>query len=159
MLFSFFLKLKKTKPPGGTIKTITKEVLSAFHVVLPCIEEQQKIASFWTAEDKRIALLKEKKAALEQYKKDMMQKLFSQQIRIKDKEGKAFPDWEEKKLGEVGEIVTDLTYSPDDINQDGVLVLRSSKIQNRKITFQDNVFVKTNKFNEVEINDILMSPV
>ena len=37
---------------------------------------------------------------MEQYKKGMMQKLFSQEIywRFKDEQGKDYPDWEERNL-------------------------------------------------------------
>jgi type I restriction enzyme, S subunit len=65
-------------------------------------------------------------------------------------------EWEVNTLGEVGEIINGLTYSPNEIDKNGVLVLRSSNIQNRRITFGDNVFVKTNSFNAVLENDILI---
>jgi type I restriction enzyme S subunit len=65
-------------------------------------------------------------------------------------------DWEERKLGEIGEVVSGLTYSPDDVNEKGVLVLRSSNIQDGVLSFEDNVFVKTNSYNAVKENDILI---
>lgn len=65
-------------------------------------------------------------------------------------------EWEVKRLGEVGEIINGLTYSPDDICEDGILVLRSSNIFNRQIVLEDTVFVKTNVYNQVQKNDILI---
>lgn len=66
--------------------------------------EQQKIADFFTTVDEKINLLKKKKELLEQYKKGVMQKIFSQELKFKDEEGKDFPEWEEKELGEIATI-------------------------------------------------------
>ncbi len=65
-------------------------------------------------------------------------------------------DWEVKKLGDLGKVINGLTYSPIEINEDGILVLRSSNIKDRELIFEDNVFVKTEKFNPVKKNDILI---
>lgn len=53
--------------------------------------------------------------------------------------------WEVKRLKFLGDIVLGLTYSPENItNEDnGILVLRSSNIQNGKLEFNDNVFVNS----------------
>lgn len=68
-------------------------------------------------------------------------------------------DWEVKKLGKLGNTVSGLTYSPEDIcDEKGVLVLRSSNIQGDRIVFLDNVFVnvKEGDFNPVMKGDILI---
>ena len=74
-------------------------------IFAPTIPEQKRIAAFFTVLDKKIAELKQKKALLEQYKKGVMQKLFSQELRFKDDKGKDFPKWEKKKLGEVSDKI------------------------------------------------------
>ena len=63
--------------------------------------EQQKIASFFTAIDQKISQLKQKKNLLEQYKKWVMQKIFSQEIKFKDDNGQEFTKWEKFELGDL----------------------------------------------------------
>lgn len=50
-------------------------------------------------------------------------------------------DWICVKLGEIGQCIIGLTYSPRDVSDSGTLVLRSSNVQNNKLAYQDNVFV------------------
>ena len=53
--------------------------------------------------------------------------------------------WQVKKLKYLGDSIIGLTYSPDDVVQfedKGTLVLRSSNVQNKKLAFDDNVYVK-----------------
>ncbi|WP_261665326.1 restriction endonuclease subunit S [Deinococcus sp. Marseille-Q6407] len=52
-------------------------------------------------------------------------------------------DWEVRKLEEVGEALIGLTYSPNDVASEGILVLRSSNIQSGMLAFEDNVYVKS----------------
>jgi len=86
---------------GSGQPLVTGSMLKALKVLIPSLPEQLKIASFFTAIDQKISLLKRKKTLLEQYKKGVMQKIFSQEIRFKDDNGHEFPKWEKKKLGEL----------------------------------------------------------
>lgn len=75
-------EIEKEKAPGGTIKTITKQVLSNFTIKAPAHYEQQKIASVLTAADKEIEVLQSKLAHFKQEKKALMQQLLTGKRRV-----------------------------------------------------------------------------
>lgn len=71
-------------------------------------------------------------------------------IESKNTESKAvpelrFPDfdslWEPKRIGDFVELVGGLTYTPDNLSDQGLLVLRSSNVQNSRIDLVDTVYV------------------
>ena len=84
-------------------KKINLGEIGESYLKFPQLPEQQKIASFLGSVDEWLENLRSQKLKLEQYKKGIMQKIFSQQIRFKDKKGNDFAEWEEKRLGEVCE--------------------------------------------------------
>ena len=99
---NYFKKKIMDVVSGTTIKHVYSKNIEKLNYEVPlCIDEQEKIASFFMLLDKRIEQQEEKIALLKDYKKTMMQKIFSQKIRFKDENGNDYPDWEEKKLGEI----------------------------------------------------------
>lgn len=86
---------------GTSQKVLSITELKKIKIKIPFKLEQQKIASFLSKVDDWIKNLKEQKKYIEIYKKGMMQKIFAQEIRFKDENGKDFEDWEFKKLGEL----------------------------------------------------------
>ncbi len=108
-LFSIFQNInwKKYNEASG-VPSLSKSTIEKININIPEPDEQTRIANFLTAVDKRINLLQKKKAELEKYKKGIMQKIFSQEIRFKitNEVGELVepPDWEEKKLGEILKI-------------------------------------------------------
>lgn len=87
-------------------------------------EEQDKIASFFSLIDDKISLQGEKVEALKNYKKGMMQKIFSRELRFKDDEGRDYPEWEEKKIKDIFNVTrgvviakTEISDSEDEVNK------------------------------------------
>lgn len=93
--------IKSIQRGNANQANITVVDLLEYKVVVTSHAEQQKIAQFLTAVDSKISQLTEKNRLLKEYKTGVMQQLFSQQIRFKDDDGKAFPGWEEKHFGNV----------------------------------------------------------
>ncbi|UIP26550.1 restriction endonuclease subunit S [Acinetobacter towneri] len=145
---------------GTSYPAINSSELSSIEVAFPSIREQTKIASFLSAVDEKISQLMQKYQLLSQYKQGMMQKLFSQQLRFKADDGSEFGEWENKTLGEVGENIIGLTYSPTDVTNDstGILVLRSSNIKEGRLDKSDQVRVNKKIQDKIIVqpNDILI---
>lgn len=101
---------------GSGQPLVTGTLLKNIKIYIPKSSEQQKIALFLTSIDTRIQQLEKKRTLLEQYKKGVMQQIFKQEIRFKDEDGKEFSEWEERRLGELGEIITGKTPSTSNLD-------------------------------------------
>ena len=68
------------------------------------------------------------------------------------------PVWQKGELRNLGDLFPGLTYSPEDVREKGLLVLRSSNVQNGKICLEDNVYVtpEIKGINLSKPNDILI---
>lgn len=123
----FFLRAKGKHllglaSPGGAgrNRTLGQTEFAKLKLIIPSLPEQQKIADFLTAVDGRIQQLSQKKALLQDYKKGVMQQLFTQALRFKDDHGNDFPDWEEKKrLGDVTTLIAGFAFGSEFFAADG----------------------------------------
>ena len=137
-----------SRASGSTFLEISPSKVKEIRVGVPStLTEQKAIAHVLTDTDALIQALEKKISKKELIKKGVMQKLLT------PKEG-----WEEKSLGEVGEGIIGLTYSPNDVRKNGTLVLRSSNVQKGQLVFIDNVFVEMDLPDRVIVkeNDILI---
>lgn len=89
---------------SGCRRNVDWEMLYSQLFAVPSLPEQQKIAEFLSTIDTVIAKQKETVSAWEERKKGVMQKLFSQEVRFKADDGSEFPEWEEKKLGDIADV-------------------------------------------------------
>lgn len=83
----------KNIPPFADMKKQT--------VFVPSLPEQQKMAKFLSTIDTVIEKQKKTVSAWEERKKGVMQKLFSRDVRFKTDDGSDFPEWDEKRLGDI----------------------------------------------------------
>ena len=143
-------KMKAQSANGFALLHITKGTIENWKINLPTRQEQQKIAAFLTAVDSKIEQLSKKQALLGEYKKGLMQQIFTQEIRFKAGDGSDFPDWEEKKLGDVFEIKAGQSKSKH-IKKDGKNIIvdmggisSEPKLVAKKLTDYDDDFLTTN---------------
>ena len=148
---------------GSTIKNLSLKTLRRTNLSIPSLPEQQKIADFLTAVDKRIELLEKKKTLLETYKKGVIKKIFNQEIRFKDDNGNDFPDWEEKKVKDVFRITRGNVLSVNQMteieNFEFKYPVYSSQTKNKGVVgyyneflFQDSLTWTTDGANAGEVN-------
>lgn len=123
-------------------------------ITIPSLEEQEKIASFISLIDDKISLQGEKVEALKDYKKGMMQKIFSRELRFKDDEGRDYPEWEEKKLGDIANLTSSKRVFASDYVDEGIPFYRGKEItelkQNKKPN--DILYITQEKYDDIKNN-------
>jgi type I restriction enzyme S subunit len=122
---------------SASMKNITKGDVLSLKITYPAKPEQQKIAAFLTAVDNKIEQLSKKQELLGEYKKGAMQQIFSQAIRFKANDDSEFPDWEEKKLGDVCKLQGGYAFKSAEFQKHGIPIIRISNISNNN-DFIDN---------------------
>lgn len=147
---------------GTAQPKLNSQVVKNIYLNIPnSLDEQNKLGDLFQIIDDYIdsqyAMLQLKK----KFKKAMPQKMFPQK-------GETVPklrfdgfddDWEERKLGDIVEFFSGLTYSPNNlVSKPGTFVLRSSNVKDGKLVTIDNVYVDSKVANSsnVQIGDIIV---
>lgn len=140
---------------AGGLKRVPDEFTRNYVLALPSVDEQNVITKALDSETTRIDALVAKKERFIEILREKRQAIITQAVTkgldsnapLKDSEvewlGRIPEHWVVKELKYVATPIIGLTYSPEDVVEEGegVLVLRSSNIQNGKIVFGDNVYV------------------
>ena len=123
---------------------------------MPPLPEQRTIAAFLDRETARIDALVAKNERLIELFHEQRTALITRAVTkgldpgvpMKDSGvgwlGEIPAHWEVKRLRHLGEAIIGLTYEPADVvgpDNDGVLVLRASNVDNGHVVLEDNVFV------------------
>lgn len=134
----------------GTISHYTIEQAKSTPIITPNPTEQKQIGTFFQNLDNLITLHQKKHDKLVILKKAMLVKMFPKkgalvpEIRFKEFSG----DWEEMRLGDFAQIKRGLTYSPIDVANKGIKVLRSSNIlEDTFVQKEDDVYVNEKAIN------------
>lgn len=129
----------------GGQENLSGEIIKNILITLPTLPEQQKIATFLTTVDEKLQALKQKKSLLEQYKKGVMQQIFSQELRFKDDNGNEFPDWEEKKVKDIFVVtrgnVLSMTLVSENQNNNNYYPVYSSQTKKNGLSGYYNTFL------------------
>ena len=155
----------------GLIGGVSVSVLKNFIMILPPLLEQQKIAEFLDRKcaeiDELVALQEKMIEELKAYKQSVITEAVTKGLNpnapMKDSGiewiGEIPEHWEVKRIKFIGKAENGLTYTPTDVCDvnEGTLVLRSSNIQNGKLVFDDNVYVRSMPESlRVQVGDIII---
>lgn len=160
-----YLKFMYTRGNGAKVLGISKSNLAEYNFLAPSKEEQEKIASFFSLIDDKIYLQGEKVEALKDYKKGMMQKIFSRELRFKGDDGRDYPEWEDTELKEMLALTIDNRGKTPPITQNGIPLLEVNSLGGIYPDFNKiNKFVDEDTYNEwfrnhIKEGDLLFTTV
>ena len=147
---------------GGIMAGLSIGIIKKLFFTLPNLQEQEKIADFLSNVDKKIAITEEKLDLFKEYKKGIMQKIFKQELRFKDSNGNDYPEWEEKKLGNISKIYDGTHQTPNYVEK-GVSFFSVENITNNNFFntkyVTEETYIENNKKRKIEKNDILMTRI
>lgn len=141
-------------------RSISYEEFLTLGFVYPSKAEQTAIARYLDKLSDLIILHQRKFEKLTNVKKSMLEKMFPKDgADVPEVRFKGFTDaWEQRKLTEFVEFFSGLTYTPNDVQENGTLVLRSSNVSNGEVVDADNVYVNPQVVNSenVKVGDIVV---
>ena len=149
----------------STVDSVRLPMLENFQICFPNLYKQKQIANYLdkkTAKidetiaknEELIQLLEEKRITLIN---QAVTKGLNPDVPMKDSGiewiGEIPEHWNIMKMKFLGTARNGLTYKPEDISDEGLLVLRSSNIQNGKLSFKDNVYINSNIDSKFIVNE------
>ena len=147
-------------------KKINKNEIAKVLINYPTFNEQEKIGYFFSKLDHQIELEEKKLELLEQQKRGYMQKIFTQKLRFKDKNGNAYTNWRTIELKNILEkIVDNRGKTPDNSSSEKYPLLEVNALGYYHPSYKKvSKFVSESTYNNwfrehLKENDILFSTV
>ena len=141
---------------GISVLGISKNSLSKLTVNVPSKNEQNDVVDFISLIDNKIELLEQKHQYYLDFKKFLMQQIFTQKLRFADSDS----CWKEISLKDIGTFYRGHSYNSTNVADEGLLVLRSNNIQGNVLDFSEDglQFVDKDCKKELELqkNDIVI---
>lgn len=172
MLSGDFIDVVNGSTYGSKMPRASWDFIGNLKIPLPPIEEQKQIADFLDIKSKQIdEFIADKQALIALFEEQKSAIINEAVTKGLDKTAPLKPSgiewlgdiplvWKIIRLKYLGKAIIGLTYDPKDITdeENGTLVLRSSNVQQGKIVFDDNVYVKTPIPEKLRVqkNDILI---
>lgn len=140
---------------SGQRYTLSTEALNAIQLILPTLEEQERIGNLFSLLDRKISLNRSINAELERMAKEIYDYWFVQ-FEFPDANGRPYKSsggamvynpvlkrevpagWEVVNVNHISRICRGVTYKPTDLQEKGVLILRGNNIENNHIVFDNN---------------------
>ena len=132
----------------GALPSYNAGDVESMGIYLPSLFEQEQIGAFFNLLDNLITLHQRKCVFLFGFFQALISMIFT---------ASTF-SWEQRKLTEFVEFFSGLTYTPNDVQENGTLVLRSSNVSNGEVVDADNVYVNPQVVNSenVKVGDIVV---
>lgn len=122
-------------------------MLTDFKIPVPSLSEQGRIVKILDEAFEKIEKAKENVEKNLRNSKELFE------YYLRDTFTNTKKDWEVKKLSEIAEYFNGLTYSPKNVSDEGIIVLRSSNVQNDELDFSDIVRVNCRVKEKVMVRD------
>ena len=158
-IYAIFQRIDwKNYSEASGVPSLSKSTIEKIEISLPSIAEQTKIANFLTSVDEKTTQLTQKCDLLAQYKKGVMQQIFSQELRFKDDDGQDFPEWD---FVELEKIAAKVNKKNKDTSINNVLTNSATQgIVNQSDYFERDIANQNNLggYYVVEPDDFVYNP-
>lgn len=138
------------------VPSLNASTIESISIHTPNIEEQKKIADFFSTLDEKISLSERRVEQLEQLKKGLMQKIFSREIRFLQADGTDFPDWLQMKISDFADLLTGFPFESSKFTTDGIRLVKGANIKRGNLSFakeSSSYWPSMNGLQKFELNE------